>query len=233
METGFITKTYTGGNKVIGYYKQGVPHGPFRALYPDGSIESTLEYKNGVMDGPFVYYFPKENNKSKIKIRGHYKDGKKTGLWITNRKNGSLYLENMYDCDELHGQTIEYLTTGNKRITNYERGKIISFKTTSSPFVQTTLFHKPIPKSEPVIPLLRKQLMDGGVSPAEYSSLSDVMECSITLSEITSTYFMCTHPTHPHFFDAQNYQEYAKKNSECIICPIDRQYFINPQRYHC
>ena len=77
METGFIMETYTGGNKVIGYYKQGVPHGPFRALYPDGSIESTLEYKNGVMDDDLFITSRKKIIKVKLKLEDIIKMEKK------------------------------------------------------------------------------------------------------------------------------------------------------------
>ena len=65
----------------------------------------------------------------------------------------------------------------------------------------------------------------------------DVVEDNLTYEPFGDFYFKCRNPTHPHYFDAENYVKFCRHSLEdranisCSICPVDKTFEINPQVY--
>jgi hypothetical protein len=65
----------------------------------------------------------------------------------------------------------------------------------------------------------------------------DVTEDNLTYEPFGDFYFKCRNPTHPHYFDAENYVKFCRHSLEdeanisCAVCPIDKTFEINPQVY--
>ncbi len=103
--------------KEKGNYKDGEKVGLWELYYRGGSIDKTRNYKdgenayieqvyhmdrmvfkrtykNGVLDGLTEEFHGRDNflpeNYGKLLMTGHYKDGKKVGLWVNYHKNGRL-----------------------------------------------------------------------------------------------------------------------------------------------
>lgn len=76
IELGHLAGTQTMFNRYgnvlcIISFKSGIPHGKFKAYYPDGSNMLEGDFKEGVLDGQLLGW---ENN-GHVKIRSSYKDG--------------------------------------------------------------------------------------------------------------------------------------------------------------
>lgn len=64
----------------------GVRHGAFATLFPDGAVETTGTYKDGKLDGPWHRNYPDGS----IAEQGDYVDGVKDGTWRQVRADGTM-----------------------------------------------------------------------------------------------------------------------------------------------
>jgi antitoxin component YwqK of YwqJK toxin-antitoxin module len=84
----------------------GVRHGPFIALFPDGSPHITGSYKDGALDGPWQRY----GTSGAVLEAGSYTAGQKSGHWQMTSAAGAVLGE--YDMTAGTGTELQWLDDG-------------------------------------------------------------------------------------------------------------------------
>lgn len=75
----------------------------------------------------------------------------------------------------------------------------------------------------------RETLVTGGIQPAMSKKPANT-ECLISYEILSGDYFECTCSI-PHCYDAETYITYAKTTINAEICPFDKTFKMNPQRF--
>jgi antitoxin component YwqK of YwqJK toxin-antitoxin module len=84
----------------------GVRHGPFMMVFPDGSPHITGSYKDGVLDGPWQ----RRGTRGAVLEAGGYASGQKSGRWQMTSAAGDLLGE--YDMTAGTGTELHWLDDG-------------------------------------------------------------------------------------------------------------------------
>jgi antitoxin component YwqK of YwqJK toxin-antitoxin module len=88
----------------------GAREGPWKDLYPDGSVKAEGKYENGKPVGTWKYYHPD----GKLEQTGKYnKQGKPDGTWTWYFESGQLQREENYTNGQKDGLSEEYDENGN------------------------------------------------------------------------------------------------------------------------
>ena len=96
------TQSFTAGDKYIGEWKDGLPHGHGTYAYPSGN-KYVGEFKNGLFHGQGTYYYLADNEfKGDIYV-GEQKDGKAHGQGTYTWADGEKYVGEWKD-EKRHGQ---------------------------------------------------------------------------------------------------------------------------------
>lgn len=128
-ETPYVNGLKHGEQKVYDYeketimfstmWKEGKKHGPETHL---GERRKFMMWKNGQEDGLWTEY----HSNGVVGSITTYDHGKRTGIQISNRRDGTLLAETPYVDDNLHGIRVEYApdrTVSGRFL--YERGEYV------------------------------------------------------------------------------------------------------------
>ena len=108
--------TEANGNKYVGEWKDGKPHGKGTLTMANGS-KYVGEYKDGQHHGQGIYTFPNGD-----KYVGEFKDGKKHGQGTYTFPNGGKYVGE-YKNDQENGKGTLILADGRKYVGEFKDGK--------------------------------------------------------------------------------------------------------------
>lgn len=116
-----VYRTYDEDGNVLMdcFYKAGKEHGKQTKIYSSYTEVST--YENGIPVGRYT----KTLTSGTVEVEGEYDaKGKKTGIWVHRKKDGTPSDEKSYKDGELSGVCKEFFTDGSvNKVTNYAKGK--------------------------------------------------------------------------------------------------------------
>ena len=230
----FLELYANGVTKTQGQFCNDMHDGEWLRQFPNGNIASLGRYSGGKEFGHWDYYFPPDPDRPlqrpRKKCAGEYDNGYKEGQWeFYSKATGRIQRVVTYFCGSRYGDTIAYLANGTIKITTYIDDEVIeTSRIEQTPRRPRIILEKPVPSKHKT---LIKHLKNGGVLPEKYVKLSVDNECPLSLEKITGAYLKCANP-HPHYFDANYYANGVKTMGEaCCVCPIDRTFEIDKQRY--
>lgn len=116
-----IYRTYDGEGNLLWdcFYKDGKEHGKQTKIY--SSYTEVGTYENGLPVGQYT----KTLSNGTVEMEGQYDTkGKKTGIWIKRKKDGTPTEEKCYKDGELDGKSKEFFTDGSvSKVITYAKGK--------------------------------------------------------------------------------------------------------------
>lgn len=109
----------------IGYFDQGLLHGPMKVFYPKGQLNHVTTFNHGKPEGKIYSYH--ENGQTLAE--GQYEDGKQSGDYVRYYSSGEREVLIPYVEGEVHGKMIEWYENGNEKTEcHYVNGKLHSVK---------------------------------------------------------------------------------------------------------